>query len=143
MLSYIPEPTYELALSGGTMYAYVWYLAYYYGCSQRMIHLSWLLSVSSVWFHSTKSVPSFLMDQIVLNSWTLVIVYESYLRSWIAFGLAILCVLYAVLMFYVGQMKNTFAYHPSRFISIFFHITVHMLSAMGAIITITMFSIPK
>jgi hypothetical protein len=143
MLEYFPYPTYELALSGGFMYAYVAYTAYLYQCSRMMIYHTLALGASSLWFHLTKSVPSFWVDQIVLNSWVLMFLYEAWLRHWIAVGIVIISILYAFLMFYVGQAKRMYAYHPSRFWSIFFHISVHMQSAMLAIIIVTMFRVPK
>lgn len=143
MLAYSKEPAYELALSGGASYAYVTYISYAYECSMSMMYLSLMLSLSSVWFHSTKATASYWVDQIVLNIWILVFVYESYLRSWFAVALASIGMLYGILMFYVGQRNNTYTYHPSRFLSIFFHVTVHTLSAMLAIIIITLFPMAK
>ena len=143
MLAYSKEPVYELAFSGGVSYAYVTYIAYAYECSMTVMYLSLMLSVSSIWFHTTKAGASYWVDQIVLNLWILVFIYESYLRSWIAVVVASLAMLYGILMFYIGQRDNTYTYHPSRVLSIFFHITVHALSAMLAIIIITLFPIPK
>lgn len=143
MLTYFSEPAYELAFSGGMSYAYVAYSAYAYGCSQIMIYHTLSLAATSLWFHVTNSTPSFWVDQIVSNSWVLMFVYEAYIRSWIAVGIVIINILYAFLMFYVGQAKHTYAYHPSRFWSILFHITVHVSSSILAIIIITLFPIPK
>ena len=143
MLTYFQEPTYELALSSGVLYSYVTYLSYVYGCSQLMIYHTLSLAVSSLWFHLTKSVPSFWADQIILNSWVLMFVYEAYLRHWMAVGLTIIGILYAFLVFYVGQAKRIYAYHPSRFWSIFFHMSVHIQSAMFAIIIVTFFPVPE
>ena len=143
MLAYVRDPAYELALSGGVFYSYVSYLAYLYECSRMMLYHSLALALTSIWFHSTKSAPSFWADQLVLNTWVLMFVYEAYLRSWMAVGLSTLGILYAVLMFYVGQVNRTYAYHPARFWSIFFHLTVHMSSTLIAIIIVTMFPVPK
>lgn len=143
MLEYIRDPTYELALSGGVMYSYVAYLGYVYECSQLMTYTSLLLALTSIWFHSTKSVPSFWVDQISLNTWVVVVTYEAYVRNWMLFAMALLCIAYAILIFYVGQLKNTYAYHPSRFWSIFFHHTVHLSSSIVAIFMVTMFPGPK
>jgi hypothetical protein len=108
-----------------------------------MIYHTLTLGASSLWFHLTKSAPSFWADQIILNSWVLMFVYEAYTRHWIAVGLAMIGIFYAFIMFYVGQAKRTYAYHPSRFWSIFFHGSVHLESAMIAIIIATMFPVPK
>lgn len=140
MLEYNPQPIYELALSGGTFYAYVAYVAY---PMMPVYLLSLLLSLTSVWFHGFRSPVSFWIDQLALHLWVCSVVYEAYIRNWIAFGLAMLCILYAFLMFYVGQLRNTYAYHPSRFWSIFFHTSVHMTSAMSAIFVLTFFPVPK
>jgi hypothetical protein len=143
MLTYFQDPVYELACSGGSLYAYVAYLAYMYGCSVYMIYPSALLSLTSLWFHCTKSISSFWADQFVLNSWVLIFLYEAYVRHWIAVGIVMIGITYAFLIFYIGQAKQTYAYHPSRFWSIFFHMTVHAQSAMLAIIIITLFPVPK
>ena len=143
MLEYFREPTYELAMSGGLLYSYVTYLAYMYGCSETIIYHTLSLALSSIWFHCTKSAPAFWVDQAVLNTWVLSFVYEAYLRHFLAVAMAMLCIFYAVLMFYVGQAKRTYAYHPSRFWSIFFHQTVHLYSACVAIFIVTMFPVPK
>jgi len=143
MLSYVQDPSYELALSGGTLFLYVAYIARLYQCSQMMIYHTLTLGATSLWFHTTKSAPSFWADQVILNAWVPMFLYESYLRHWIAVGIGCLCILYAVLIFYVGQAKRTYAYHPSRFWSIFFHMSVHMASSMSAIIIITFFPVPK
>lgn len=143
MLTYFRDPTYELALSSGVLYSYVTYLAYVYGCSQRIIYHTLSLALSSVWLHTTKTELSFWVDQVVLNTWVPMFVYEAYLRHWMAVAMSMLCILYAILMFYVGQAKRTFAYHPSRAVFIFFHMSVHLFSAMTAIYIVTMFPVPK
>jgi hypothetical protein len=143
MLAYVRVPCYELALSGGALYSYVAYMANLYQCSRIMVYHTLSLGLSSIWFHLTKSAPSFWVDQVVLNSWVLMFVYEAYIRHWMAVGIVFLSILYACLMFYVGQAKRIYAYHPSRFWSIFFHLSVHIQSAMLAIIIITFFPVPK
>jgi len=143
MLTYFQEPVYELALSGGTLYFYVTYIAYIYQSSVWMTYNSLCLALSSIWFHSTKSPASYWTDQIVLNSWVVGFVYEAYVRHWFAVCFVLLGILYAVLMFYAGQADRTYAYHPSRFWSVFFHMTVHISSALFAIIIITFFPPPK
>jgi hypothetical protein len=143
MLTFVSEPAYELAMSGGTLFTYFAYVAYITDCPQRIVYHSLSLALSSIWFHSTKSAPAFWTDQVVLNTWVLSCLYDAYTRDWMAVGVSVVCIMYAILMFYVGQMKNTYAYHPSRFWSIFFHISVHMAATMCAIINVTMFSLPK
>lgn len=143
MLTYFPEPTYELALSGGVLYSYFAYVAYITNTPPRIVYHSLSLALTSVWFHTTKTAPAFWVDQIVLNSWVLSCMYDAYTRHWMPVAITWLCIFYATLIFYVGQAKRTYAYHPSRFWSIFFHITVHMFSTMVAIINVTMFSLPK
>lgn len=143
MLTYFRDPTYELALSSGVLYSYVTYLAYIYGCSQLMIYHTLSLAISSVWFHSTKTETLFWVDQLVLNTWVPMFVYEAYLRHWMAVAMSVLCILYSILIFYVGQAKRTFAYHPSRAVFIFFHMSVHVFSAMVAIFIVTFFPVPK
>jgi hypothetical protein len=143
MLTYFTEPAYELAMSGGTLFTYFAYVAYITDCPRRIVYHSLSLALSSIWFHCTKSAPAFWVDQVVLNTWVLSCMYDAYTRDWMAVAISILCSLYAVLMFYIGQSKHTYTYHPSRFWSIFFHISVHMVATMGAIINVTMFSLPK
>ncbi len=143
MLTYFSEPAYELAFSGGTLFTYFAYVAYITDSPRRIVYHSLSLALSSIWFHSTKSAPSFWVDQVVLNTWVLSCMYDAYTRHWMPVAITWLCILYGVLMFYVGQVKRTFAYHPSRFISTFFHITVHIVATIGAIINVTMFSLPK
>lgn len=143
MLTYFKDPRYELALSSGVLYSYVTYVAYMYECSRLLTYHTLSLALSSVWFHTVRDDLSFWTDQIVLNTWVFTFLYEAYLRHWIAVGIVIVCILYAILMFYVGQAKQTYAYHPSRFWSIFFHQSLHLFSAMFAVIIITMFPVPK
>lgn len=143
MLKYVRDPSYELALSGGTLFLYVAYTAYLYQCSRMIIYHTLTLAATSLWFHMTKSIPSFWADQGILNTWVLMFLYESYLRHWIAVGIATLSILYAILIFYVGQANKTYAYHPSRLWSIFFHLSVHIAASMSAIIIITFFPVPK
>jgi hypothetical protein len=143
MLTYFTEPAYELAMSGGTLFTYFAYVAYITDCPRRIVYHSLSLALSSVWFHTTKSAPAFWVDQVVLNSWVLSCMYDAYTRHWMPVAITWLCIFYATLIFYVGQANRTYAYHPSRFWSIFFHISVHMVATMGAIINITMFSLPK
>lgn len=143
MLTYFQDPSYELALSGGALYSLVGYTARLYECSNMLTFHTFSLAMSSIWFHCTKSIPAFWVDQIVLNTWVLTFLYEAYLRHWLAVGIVTICILYAFLMFYVGQSKHIYAYHPSRFWSIFFHQSVHLFSAVLAVIIITMFPVPK
>ena len=143
MLTYFKDPRYELALSAGVLYSYATYIAHIYNCSNLLTYHTFSLALSSIWFHTMRDDISFWADQIVLNSWVLMFLYEAYLRHWIAVGLVVVCILYSVLIFYVGQMYNIYSYSPIRFWSIFYHMSVHLFSSIFAIIIITMFPVPK
>ena len=140
MLHYLPDPIYKLAVSGGTMYAWVAYMSYMYDCSVYTTLLSLSLSSTSMWFHISRSRPAFYLDQLAVVSWSSMMMYQSYIRGWIPFGLSLLGLLQGVLFFYVGQASRTYAYHPSKAIALPCHILTHVISSTIAIFNLTLFS---
>ncbi len=136
MLTFYTEPNYVLAMSGGVLYSY---LAYWiYESMVSIAFLSSMLALTSIWFHSAKTMASFWMDQVMIYVWTIRILYASYERGWIPFVLGLGCLGYGVVLFYWGQRTMRYAYDPRRHVSTAFHVSVHLLSTCVAIYNFTL-----
>lgn len=76
------------------------------------------------------------LDVGVLYIATLRAVYDSWIAGSVAPFLATIAVLYANVMFYVGQYTKRFVYDTHLDMSILSHVTVHLLASFGTTATI-------
>ena len=133
-MDFFPESNYILATTGGLGYAILSYWMSLVGVWYVTILWCLILSLTSIWFHVTRSYISYRIDNFVAVSFAALSLYESWVRGGIPFCLALLTMMYGALMFYVGQTNQTFAFHKDRMIATFFHASIHLFSMSTVVI---------
>lgn len=95
--------------------------------------LTFNLYLSSLWYHSAHSTPSFVYDQLsILSFWT----YTAYLN--LSFPIAHaapfwMITLYLWFIHYYGKLKNRYSFDPVH--RDWWHVTIHYSGALGLILT--------
>lgn len=126
-----PEPNYILASTASIAFLMTAATAHWLIAWHHQIPLSLALVFSSIWFHTQKSYTSYIADQIMILLWAGGAVYEAYMRGPMPASILLLCLLYDVLIFYVGFIGKCFAFDSDKKVSTFFHSTVHFVSFFG------------
>lgn len=130
---FYPEPNYILASTASVAFLMTAATAHWLIAWHHQVPLSFALVLSSVWFHTQRTYTAYIADQLILALWGLGALYEAYVRGPIPLSLLYLCVCYNVLIFYGGYIGECFAFDKNKYISTFFHATVHFVSVVGFI----------
>lgn len=123
---FFPEPNYVLAATGGLGFAFVSYWLHMIEAWYVTIMVFSVLSMTSIWFHIWRSELAYRLDNTVALFTIALCLYESYFRGPIAVGVGAIALLYSTLVFYVGFLNKSYAFHPNRVIATFFHATLHI-----------------
>lgn len=128
---FFPEPNYILAATGGLGFAFVSYWLHMLEAWYFTIMLFSFLSLSSIWFHIWRTEFAYRIDNSLAIFCVALSLYESYTRGLLALGMSLLTILYGALVFYVGHGQKSYAFHPNRTISTFFHASLHIATIVG------------
>jgi hypothetical protein len=126
---YFRQPNYWLALSGGLSYMFNAYVASKFG-SQSAVMSSLGLALTSIWFHITRDDTSFWTDQAFIYAYGAIAAKEAWERGPIEFGMTLIGMLNAVLLYYVGQMGSCFTFSPEIEVATAYHASLHFGSSI-------------
>ena len=128
---FFPEPNYVLAATGGLGFAFVSYWLHMLEAWYFTIMVFSFLSMTSIWFHIWRTEFAYQVDNSLAIFCVALSLYESYTRGPMALGLSLISVLYGALVFYVGHLEKSYAFHPNRTIATFFHASLHIVTILG------------
>jgi len=128
---YTLEPVPELALTG-SLFSLSGLVAYQYE-NYITAYLSFLLSLTSIWYHLDRRLSSFLLDQIALYSVAAHSFVDGY-RGGVP-GMFICCSIhtYNYIVFF-SPYSTHFRNHPNIQIGIQWHKTLHYFAVLGIIL---------
>jgi hypothetical protein len=128
---FFPEANYVLAATGGLGFAFVSYWLHMLEAWYATIMVFSVLSMTSIWFHLWRTEFAYRVDNSLAIFCAALCVYDSYTRGPMAMGLSTLSILYGTLVFYVGFLESSYAFHPNRTIATFFHASLHIVTIFG------------
>jgi hypothetical protein len=126
---YQKKPNNWLALTGGLSYLFSAYVASKFGSTSAVMS-SLGLALTSVWFHLMRDDTSFWADQVFIYAYGVIAAKEAWERGPIEFGMTLIGVLNAGLLYYVGQLGNCYTFHPEFEVATAYHASLHMGSAV-------------
>jgi hypothetical protein len=135
---FFPEPNYVLAATGGLGFAFVSYWLHLLEAWYVTIMVFSVLSLTSVWFHIWRTEIAYRVDNSAALCTVALCLYEAYRRGPIALGIGLVSALYGALVFYIGFLQTSYAFHPNRTIATFFHGSMH-ITLVVAFLSISVF----
>jgi hypothetical protein len=95
--------------------------------SWPMAVASTTLATTSIWYHGTKGVVAYWVDQAAIQWFVGQALYDAYSRSWGEFAIAASTVGYACGIYYLGRRWNALAWGPNADL---WHASIHGVSAL-------------
>ena len=128
---YSLEPVPELALTG-SLFSLSGYVAYQYE-NHITAYLSFLLSLTSIWYHLNRQLSSYLLDQVALYS----VVARSFVDGYRGGlpGCLIACSIHIYnYILYFSPYSIYFINHPNTQVGVQWHKTIHYFAVLGIIL---------
>ena len=127
---YSREPNFDLAFTG-SFFTVSGLTALHYD-NYLTAFLSFLLGITSVWFHLRRTPASFVLDQVALTS----VVVRSFVDGYNGSlpGMTIACVINGYnWVVYFSPYKSYLTHHPNMVIANRWHMSIHILAILSII----------